>query len=686
MEFVGRENELQNLHQLLQENNQVAIVAIAGMGGLGKTELALQYAMTQRENYKGGLCWLQAKVEDIDVQVVQFARTYLDLNPPEDFDFPAKVQYCWRNWREGNVLLVVDDVADYQQVKPHLQGASSRFRVLMTTREKLQPPIVQLDLYLLKPLAAMKLLESIVGRERLLREPLVARRLCNCLGYLPLGLELVGRYLLVDEELSLAEILQDLKKEGLKNEALDEARPEMTAKLGVAAAFELSWRSLRENSQLLGCVLSLFALAPIPWELVESISIGNEAQDWKKARRKLLQLHLLQHKGEGIYQLHPLLREFFQSKFTGLEQVEEWKRSLCGVMVAIAKDIPYTPTLEQIKNVAPVIPHIAEVANNFIEYVSDDNVIVPFIGNAWFYSGQGLYDQAFPWCEECLKVTIKRLGEEHIHVATSLYNLGGLYHSQGQCKEAEPLYQKALALRQHLHGEENLDVAQILNSLGLLYTYQSKYREAKSNYYKALIIRQHLHGEENLDVAQSFNNLGLLYASQGRYRKAKPLYQQALALRRHLLGEKHLDVAQSLNNLALLYKSQGKYCKAEPLYLEALEIQQHLLGKEHHTVATTLNNLAGLYESQEKYSKAEQLYEQALELQQSRLGNEHPNVALSLNNLASLYYSQGRYREAELRCLEALNIYERLSWVNHPNTITCRENLAYLRDRLNSQQ
>ncbi|WP_442946637.1 NB-ARC domain-containing protein [Nostoc sp. 'Lobaria pulmonaria (5183) cyanobiont'] len=70
MKFVGREAELQNLHEMLQENNQVAIAAIAGMGGLGKTELALQYAMAHRENYKGGICWLLAKARDVGIQVV----------------------------------------------------------------------------------------------------------------------------------------------------------------------------------------------------------------------------------------------------------------------------------------------------------------------------------------------------------------------------------------------------------------------------------------------------------------------------------------------------------------------------------------------------------------------------------------------------------------------------------------
>ncbi|MBD2197738.1 MULTISPECIES: tetratricopeptide repeat protein [Calothrix] len=691
--FVGRERELQELHRLLQENQQVALIAaIAGMGGVGKTELALQYANSHRVTYQGGICWLSA-LQNVGVQLVQFARTYLNLNLPEDLTenpnekLLAQVKYCCQNWCQGEVLLVIDNVTNYRdEVGYYLESVPSRFKQLITTREKLHSPIVRLDLDVLTPLAAMQLLKSIIGEERLQREALIAEELCQWLGYLPLGLELVGRYLLGDEELTLAEMLQDLENERLKHQALEEVPQEMKIELGVAAAFELSWRRLRENAQRLGCLLSLFALAPIPWDLVESVTINNAAQDWKKARRELLQLHLLQPKGEGMYQLHPLLREFFQDKLTGLEQREEFKRSFCRVMVAVAKNIPYAPTLQQIKDVTPTIPHIAEVANNLFHYVSDDDLIWPFIGNAWFYSGQGLYDRAIAWCKQCLAVTQKLLGEEHLHVATSFHNLGRMYLSQGHCNKAERLYLQALNLRKRLLIEENLDLAQNLNDLAFLYFFQGRYKEAEPLDLEALNLRKRLLGEENLDVAQSLNNLALLYSSKGRYKKAEPLYLQALNLRKRLLGEENLDVAQSLNNLALFYKLQEKYNKAESLYQEALRIQIHLLGDQHHTIATTLNNLAGLYESQGKYSEAEPLYKQALELQQHRLGEEHPNVAQILNNLAVLYNFQGKYSEAETLFIQAVDIFEQQLGVNHPNTVTVHQNLADLRDRLNSQQ
>ncbi|MBX9255653.1 tetratricopeptide repeat protein, partial [Desmonostoc muscorum CCALA 125] len=470
VEFVGREAELQNLHQLLQDNKQVAIAAVAGMGGVGKTELALQYAIQQRQTYNGGLCWLLAKTGDVGIQVVQFARTQLDLKPPEDFDILAQVQYCWRLWRGGDVLLVLDDVSDYEQVKPYLQSLPSRFKVLITTRQNLGR-ISQLSLDVLQPEAALELLKSLLKEtpERIERELVIANQLCEWLGYLPLGVELVGRYLARKQDLSVAEMLRRLENKRLDERSLSKAKSEadMTAQRGVLAAFELSWQELEDDDKQLGCLLSLFAAAPIPWNLVEQCLPEEDAEDLEEIRDdSLLNLHLLQRKGEGIYQLHPLLRQFFQYKCTGLEQAEEFKQSFCQVMVAVAKDIPHSPTLKQITDVTPAIPHLAEVANNLIQYIADEDLPWAFAGNAGFYNGQGLYNQALPWFEQCLEVTKKRLGEEHPHVAASLNNLAALYYSQGKYSEAEPLYIQALALRRKLLGEEHPHVAQSLNKLG----------------------------------------------------------------------------------------------------------------------------------------------------------------------------------------------------------------------------
>jgi hypothetical protein len=211
------------------------------------------------------------------------------------------VQYCFRLWREGNVLLVLDDVGEYQQVKPYLPPSSSRFKVLITTRQHLGASIKELSLDVLQPEAALELLKSFISVERIGKEndltpqppslqkkgefyspplvgeglgersrgELVALQLCEWLGYLPLGLELVGRYLARKQDLSLTEMLRRLEKKRLEQPALIKSEADMTAQGGVLAAFELSWQELEDNDKQLGCFLSLFAAAPIPWKLVE---------------------------------------------------------------------------------------------------------------------------------------------------------------------------------------------------------------------------------------------------------------------------------------------------------------------------------------------------------------------------------------------------------------------------------
>ncbi len=646
VKFVGRADALVSLHERLQHSHPVVVAAVEGMGGVGKTELATQYALIHLllNTYPGGICWLRARDEDIGLQILQFAIAKLGLKPPEDWDVLKQVDFCWSRWHAGNVLVVLDDVNDYAKVEDYLPPQSPRFKVLITTRLQLDFP-QSFTLNVLSESAALELLQEWVGGEKVAQELEDAKEICQRLGYLPLALNLVGRYV-KKRKISLAEMLRRLEAKKLTHESLARDEKDKTwtlnVKWGVVAAFELSWDELSVDAKELGVLLSLFALAPIPWTLVESVETGKAVEQLEDSRVELESLHLLQ--GEDSYQLHQLIREFFQLKQPEFNQVEELKRSLSGVMVGVAKDIPYTPTLEKINAVSPAIPHLAEVANHLIQYVKNENLTWVFSGNAWFYEGQALYDKAAPWLEMGLKIIKERLGEEHPDVATSLNHLAVLYSSQGRYSEAEYLYSQALVQRRKLLGEEHPN------------------------------------------VATSLNNLANLYSSQGRYSEAEPLHIQALALIRKLLGEEHSYVAFSLNNLANLYASQGKNSEAEPLYVQALELKRKLLGEEHPDVATSLNDLALLYSSEGRYSEAEPFYIQALGLRRKLLGEQHPDVAISLNNLAGLYYRQGIYSKAELFYIQALDICERRLGVDHPNTVTVRGNLAYLRDSFTSEQ
>ena len=666
----------------------MVISAISGMGGIGKTELALQYALNYyQENYLGGVCWLQARDVDLGTQIVEFAQLKMNLEVPQEkagkpLTLEQKAQWCWDNWQPSDnlVLVIFDDVTEYKKIKPYLPPNQPRFKIIITTRKQsLAESFEMLPLQVLSEAAALELLESLIGTERLNRQWSEAKKLCKWLGYLPLGLELVGRYVKTKKDLSLADMQQRLEKKHLEQRSLKEPAATMTAQKGVAAAFELSWLELDQDAQELGCLLSLFALAPIPWKLVENCVPDQDSEDLEDIRDySLLELNLLGRTDQGIYQLHELIREFLRDKMECYDGADQLKQGFAQAMVAVADKIPEVPTQKDIDATTPAIPHLTETARVLSDWLKDEDLYKSFQGLGWFYQGQGAYNQALPWLEQCKELTRNRLGNEHPAVATSLDNLANLYRDQGRYCEAESLFVEALEIRKKLLGQEHPSVAESLNNLANLYSDQGRYSEGEPLYVQALEMRKKLLGQEHPEVAQSLNNLAVLYFNQGRYCEAEPLFVQALEMDKKLLGQEHPDAATCLDNLAVLYFNQGRYCEAEPLYIEALEIRKKLLGTQHRSVAISLNNLASLYSDQGRYCEAEPLYIQALEIRKKLLGQEHPDVVISLNNLASLYSDQGRYFEAESLFVQALEIRKKLLDQEHPDVALSLHNLASL--------
>lgn len=519
-EFIGREEELGQLYQLLQNNNRIAISAIAGMGGVGKTELAIQYGRRYAGEYPGGVYWFFLRGVDLAVQLVQFTiARYPNFALPEELQDPVRqVEYCLQHWDAGKALLILDDVADYGEVKPYLEILPARFQVVITTRRQGLGgrKVQQLPLGVLQRPDALRLLALLVGRERLRAEPWQARRLCQWLGYLPLGLELVGRYLARKPELSLAEMFRRLEEKRIEQLALRKPDADMTNPVSIEAAFELSWDELDEMGRGVMLRLGVFALAPIPWELVERCLSVMDAEELEETWDDLVQLHLVQFQEKGFYKLHPLIREFCQLKLAGTEEQQKLKSALAYVMLKIAKGVPEQPTRDLILKLTPYIPHLAEAANHLTDCLSDEDFefLWPATGLGRFYKGQGLYALAEPWYQQCVYVAKQRLDADHPDIATSLNNLALLYSSQGRYSEAEPLYLQALDINRRSLPQDHPSIATSLNNLAGLYYHQKRYAEAAQLFQEALEIFERKLGEQHPDTIQTRNNLEIVQQAQ----------------------------------------------------------------------------------------------------------------------------------------------------------------------------
>ncbi|MDZ8032995.1 tetratricopeptide repeat protein [Nostoc sp. DedSLP04] len=699
------------LHEDLQRKDYVAI---AGMGGVGKTELATQYARRYQQDY-GGIAWFNDRETNLAAEVLEFFRLQFDLEIPQELggrllSLKEQVAWCWSKYPDSPlpILIVFDDVTDLDNLR-QVVPKDNRFRVLITTRLRhLDPNFIQeIPLDVLSPQKepgkALELLKRLLGEKdkRVENQPQAATSICECLEYLPLGIELVGGYLLRDPDISLDIMFRRLQESKLAEAALQDRKTLNSTQLGVKAAFALTWSELDPLAQQLGIFLSLFSPIQILWDLViwvatesqkaeEQGSRGAEEKNspqtevgdldtfqgeensppcsplpaplplltWSEdelnaAKKQLYGRNLLQLLEEkaGCYKIHALVRWFLQGQLAEAGEMKSiLETTFATAMIAKTQILPESATSEQIESIRDVVPHLEDLGNCLIaeiEQAKEAQIIslasVPSNEAIWIFVG-----------------------------------IGRFYEGQGLYQLAEPWYEKCVNVCQSLFAGDHPNVALSLNNLAGLYDSQGRYSDAEPLYIEALAMRKRLFAGDHPDVALSLNNLALLYNNQGRYSDAEPLYIEALAMTKRLFAGDHPDMALSLNNLALLYKSQGRYSDAEPLYIEALAMTKRLFAGDHPNMALSLNNLASLYKSQGRYSDAEPLYIEALTMRKHLFAGDHPDMATSLNNLAGLYDSQGRYSDAEPLYIEALAMIKRLFVGDHPYVASSLNNLAFL--------
>jgi NB-ARC domain len=344
MHFVGRGETLVELENQLAGAGTLAITAIKGMGGIGKTELALQYAVAARRlgKYPGGICWIDVRGRDVADEILDFANNYLDFVPPDDQSLEKKVEICWNLWSQSfgqEKLLVLDDVEAYSQIKRYLPPYDPSLKVIITTRLRLEPlNIRSLVLEVLSDDDALNLLRAYIEIGRVDRELEYAQKLCEWVGNLPLGLTSIGRYLREFPEDSLEEVIERLQEQGLDDGALQEpeisiGNGETTANLwhgerrlyeNVYAVFNLNWKELCQPGRQLGAILSLFNAPPYTWSLVEKAAkpLGEIRGE---AKISLKDLHIFHEEEDNP--IHPLIQEFFLKKlkqnrdFLGIQDV-----------------------------------------------------------------------------------------------------------------------------------------------------------------------------------------------------------------------------------------------------------------------------------------------------------------------------------------------------------------------------
>ncbi|KAF2258231.1 TPR-like protein, partial [Lojkania enalia] len=231
--------------------------------------------------------------------------------------------------------------------------------------------------------------------------------------------------------------------------------------------------------------------------------------------------------------------------------------------------------------------------------------------------------------------------------ASTLFKAAWYASEMGNYQAAWEMGISALEARKVTLGEEHPDTLNSLNSIGLVLVWQGKFKEAEAMHQRALQANKRVLGDDHPSTLTSIANLASTYRNQGRWKEAEELFVQVIEISKRVLGADHPDTLTSMANLASTYRNQGRWKEAEELEVQVMEMSKRVLGDDHPHTLISMANLASTYRNQGRWKEAEELEVQVMEASKRVLSDDHPHTLTSMANLASTYRNQGRWKEAE---------------------------------------
>ncbi len=630
--FTGRVQQLEELHSALCSKREAALTALHGLGGVGKTQLALEYLYRHKSDYEV-VGWIEAETPESLSRDVGRLAAEIGLDEAEEPDQEV-IAAAVRDWceRHGSWILVFDNAADPDLLRRYLPR-DGRGHVLITSRRHDWGRIGS------SPVRPFERTESVEFLDQR-ADGKSSDELAEVLGDLPLALEQALAYMR-ETALSTERYLELFRQR--RSDMLQRGQSEDYPET-VAATWQLSFDQVEAGSPVAADLLRLVAfLAPenLPRDLLTE---GAE--------------HLPDRLGEAAKDgLELLDAEAVASRYSLIDVADD-SLSMHRLVQAVARDGCDEAARERWSG---VVVRMLESAFSHDEHDP----------KTWERAGR------------LLPHAVMAAGHGEAakpEIAAGLLNvIGGYLKARHQLSTALEHRQRALRIAEEVLGAEHSKVAWYANDVGLILRMKGDLTGALEYYQQALNIGEAVHGLEHQHVATYANNIGVILQAQGDLAGAVEYLERALAIDEALYGPEHPKVAIRANNIGQILKAQGDLSGALEYSQRALCIDEAVYGTEHPNVARDLNNIGLILKAQGDLSGALEYSQRALVVDEAVYGPEHPDVAIDANNLGRILQAQGDLEGALENIERAHSILERTFGPDNPRTRTAAKNLAALR-------
>jgi tetratricopeptide (TPR) repeat protein len=698
-----------------------------GLGGVGKTQLALEYAHRHEADY--AIRWWVTAEQPATIPV-QLAGLAHRLGVPEQPNQAETVSLLLDELgRRGRWLLIFDNAEDPSQLHPYWPSTQHGGHLLVTSRNPhWQPLAAPIPVDVLPREEAIAFIERRIGLDEH-----DANALAESLGDLPLALEQAAAYL----EQTHTPPGDYLKLLATRSRELFALGRSPASEQTIATVWSVSLSRLSIEAPIAKELLQLCAfLDPedIPRTLLEDYPdklpepLASAVQDrlsYQQALGGLSRYSMAAVTTEAV-RVHRLVQAVVRQSLAEKEQ-RRWARAAVRLVLAAFPERPdevaaWPAAARLLPHALAVTTHASTLDVGFSEtatllnqaagYVysradyADAKVMEeqalkilearPFLdhpaavgvldnlGNA--LSQLGDYEAARAYHERAVAAAEAKLGPNHPGVAFVLNNLGATLHRLGRHDAARKVLERALAThRAHLGPDDPL-VAGSLSSLGVVLSELGDLAGARRALEEALAIFEAGLGHDHPDVAFTANNLGAVLKALGQLDAARKAYERALAVSEAQLGPNHPEVAQSLLNLGGLLADKGDLERAREVYERAISILEERLGPKHPDLALALNNFGLILRQVHDIEGARGAFERAVAIREALFGASDPNLATSLNDLGASLVDFDEFDAARKAFERALAIQETALGSNHPYTVRSRQNLAAVTAELSKRQ